>query len=147
MMSRKNAFTITLLLWAVFGIGASIMVFCSKPQEEIPAISEQPEEKPVAEEKEPEPQMPEPEIVEAAEDIPEVTTPAEPQYTYTVTDISGRLRIRKEPSTEAEILDNMYAGETGEVISIDEKWVLLKHGEIEGYSYKNYLILEEVPVE
>ena len=147
MMNRKNAFTIMLFLWIILGIGASVMVFCSKPQEEVTAMAEQPEVKPVAEEKEPTPQMPEPEIAEAPEDIPEVSKPEEPQYTFTVVEISGRLRIRKEPSTDAEILDYMRAGESGEVIRIDEEWVLLKHGETEGYSFGKYLSLEEIPQE
>ncbi len=67
----------------------------------------------------------------------------QPQYTYTAIQRSKRLFIRTGPSLEADIISFLKPGDTGEVIEIGEEWVLLRHGDVEGYSFKKYLSLEE----
>lgn len=86
------------------------------------------------------------ELEETAEatSVPEETVDAsQPQYTYTAIQSSKRLFIRTGPSLEADIISFLKPGDTGEVIEIGEEWVLLRHGDVEGYSFKKYLSLEE----
>lgn len=79
-----------------------------------------------------------------AKSVPEETVDAsQPQYTYTAIQSSKRLFIRTGPSLEADIISFLKRGDTGEVIEIGEEWVLLRHGDVEGYSFKKYLSLEE----
>ena len=79
-----------------------------------------------------------------AKSVPEETVDAsQPQYTYTAIQSSKRLFIRTGPSLEADIISFLNPGDTGEVIEIGEEWVLLRHGDVEGYSFKKYLSLEE----
>ena len=79
-----------------------------------------------------------------AKSVPEETVDAsQPQYTYTAIQSSKRLFIRTGPSLEADIISFLKPGDTGEVIEIGEEWVLLRHGDVEGYSFKKYLSLEE----
>ena len=79
-----------------------------------------------------------------AKSVPEETVDAsQPQYTYTAIQSSQRLFIRTGPSLEADIISFLKPGDTGEVIEIGEEWVLLRHGDVEGYSFKKYLSLEE----
>lgn len=79
-----------------------------------------------------------------AKSVPEETVDAsQPQYTYTAIQNSKRLFIRTGPSLEADIISFLKPGDTGEVIEIGEEWVLLRHGDVEGYSFKKYLSLEE----
>ena len=42
-----------------------------------------------------------------------------------------------------KVLDFMNPGTTGDVISIDDEWVLLKYKDIEGYVYKEYWNITE----
>ena len=78
------------------------------------------------------------------ENAPEATADApQQQYTYTAIQRSKRLFIRTGPSLEADIISFLKPGDTGEVIEIGEEWVLLRHGDVEGYSFKKYLSLEE----
>ncbi len=65
------------------------------------------------------------------------------QYTYTAIQKSKRLFIRNGASLEADIIGFLRPGDSGDVIDIGEEWVLLKHGDIEGYSFKEYLKLTE----
>ena len=67
------------------------------------------------------------------------------QYTYTAIHKSKRLFIRKDASMEADIIGSLKPGDSGDVIDIGEDWVLLKHGRIEGYVFKKYLLLTEQP--
>lgn len=60
-------------------------------------------------------------------------------------DKGKRLFIRKSPSTEGEVLGVLWTGQSGEIIDIGEEWVLLKYGDIEGYVFKEFLIIEELP--
>lgn len=79
-----------------------------------------------------------------AKSVSEETVDAsQPQYTYTAIQSSKRLFIRTGPSLEADIISFLKPGDTGEVIEIGEEWVLLRHGDVEGYSFKKYLSLEE----
>lgn len=79
-----------------------------------------------------------------AKSVPEETVDAsQPQYTYTAIQSSKRLFIRTGPSLEADIISFLKRGDTGEVIEIGDEWVLLRHGDVEGYSFKKYLSLEE----
>jgi len=83
-----------------------------------------------------------------AEETEEAMAPGDdvetPQYTYQVTPIRRRLMIRSGPSLDYRVIGYLYAGDTGDVIDIgseDAMWALLTNGEVEGYSYKKYLIL------
>ena len=60
-------------------------------------------------------------------------------------DKGKRLFIRKSPSTEGEVLGVLWTGQSGEILDIGEEWVLLKYGDIEGYVFKEFLIIEELP--
>lgn len=60
-------------------------------------------------------------------------------------DKGKRLFIRKSPSTDGEVLGVLWTGQSGEVLDIGEEWVLLKYGDIEGYVFKEFLIIEELP--
>lgn len=60
-------------------------------------------------------------------------------------DKGKRLFIRKSPSTEGEVLGVLWTGQSGEIIDIGDEWVLLKYGDIEGYVFKEFLIIEELP--
>lgn len=60
-------------------------------------------------------------------------------------DEGKRLFIRKSPSTESEILGVLWTGQSGEILDIGDEWVLLKYGDIEGYVFKEFLMIEELP--
>ena len=67
----------------------------------------------------------------------------EQEYTYTASHNTGRLFIRDGASLDNKVLAFMNPGTTGDVISIDDEWVLLRYNDIEGYVYKRYLNLTE----
>lgn len=165
-MNRRLSFWIMLVLCLSLGIGACIIV-CSSTNEQpmlslidnqsvatisvpseaknvTPEVIEQPviEETPVPEEKpevsEPEPVVPEPEE-EIEEPIPET-----PKYNFTVESIARRLCVRKEPSLNGEILGFVYSNQSGEVIELGEEWVQIKYDNLEGYAFREYLIIEEL---
>lgn len=151
-MRRKNAFLLLLLLYTALGIAGCATCFwlpftpaaapsagnatLSAPSHDSSASSESSEENvlPIL------PQLPETVPQESA--VSEDSFPAEPQYTYTAVHNSRRLFIRADASMDAEIIGFLKPGESGEVISISEEWVLLRHGELEGYVFKAYLSLE-----
>lgn len=60
-------------------------------------------------------------------------------------DKGKRLFIRKSPSLDGEVLGVLWTGQSGEVLDIGDEWVLLKYGDIEGYVFKTFLIIEELP--
>lgn len=64
-------------------------------------------------------------------------------YTYTAVHKSRRLFIRQDASLNADIIGSLKPGDSGDVISVGEDWVLLKHGSVEGYVSKKYLTLTE----
>lgn len=71
-------------------------------------------------------------------------TATEAEFTYTASQISNRqLCIRRGPSKDYKIIGHLQRGDTGDVISIEDEWVLLKSGDIEGYVFKDYLQITE----
>ena len=152
-MNRKVAYLIMLSLYVIVGIGAlcimknpgilpSISIDIASKEavlsapESIPEKVTEPEE--VVSQPTPQPEAP----AEASEEVPEEKK--EPQYTYTAIQRSKKLHIRKGPSLEDEIIGFLLPGDSGEVISIGEEWVYLKHEALEGYVFKEYLKLTEI---
>lgn len=152
-MNRKVAYLIMLSLYVIVGIGALCIMknpgilpsfsidIASKEAvlsapESIPKKVAEPEE--VVSQPTPQPEAP----AEASEEVPEEKK--EPQYTYTAIQRSKKLHIRKGPSLEDEIIGFLLPGDSGEVISIGEEWVYLKHEALEGYVFKEYLKLTEI---
>ena len=152
-MNRKVAYLIMLSLYVIVGIGALCIMknpgilpsfsidIASKEAalsapESIPEKDTEPEE--VVSQPTPQPEAP----AEASEEVPEEKK--EPQYTYTAIQRSKKLHIRKGPSLEDEIIGFLLPGDSGEVISIGEEWVYLKHEALEGYVFKEYLKLTEI---
>ena len=83
-------------------------------------------------------------------DVPEKSeadesTAPEPRYSYTASHSSQRLFVRQEPSLRAKIIGSLKPGDSGEVIRIEEAWVLVNYKETEGYVFKEYLTLTELP--
>lgn len=87
------------------------------------------------------PQLPQTDISEDPVEDPSY----EPRYSYMASHSSQRLFIREEPSLRAKIIGSLQPGESGEVIRIEESWVLLRYKDIEGYVFKEYLTLTELP--
>lgn len=164
-MTRKNALIIMALLFLLTGLVSGIFVWVPGVQAFIPAASSQTPQvslsAPMASTKESEEVAPPvPETVEIPEStvVPEPTVVPDPpvsteipkeepttQYTYTAIQKKQQLFIRDGASLDANVIGYLMPGDSGEVISIGESWVLLRHGDIEGYSYKKYLQLNEVP--
>lgn len=153
-MKRKNAFISMLLLCFVIGISACIVVFqpdaqptaatASTGQATLSAPTGFTEEKkeavlPAL------PQLPEIDDSEEASSEQAATPAPEPRYSYMASHSSQRLFIREEPSLRAKIIGSLQPGESGEVIRIEEAWVLLRYKDIEGYVFKEYLTLTELP--
>ncbi len=162
-MNRKKAFTTMALLCLITGIIAGLFVWVPGIQSIVPTASLRNKgatlSAPMASAKEseaavlPTPFPASPEVTSTPEptSVPETATPSEapeiqqePQYTYTAIQKSKKLFIRDDDSLSANIIGYLMPGDSGDVISIGPTWVLLKHGEIEGYSYKEYLQLDEV---
>lgn len=168
-MNRKKAFTTMALLCLVTGIIAGLFVWVPDIQAIVPTTSSQKKQAalsaPMASAKEsadavlptPAPasteaaSTPEPTTVPDTTTAPDTAAPSEtpeaqpePQYTYTAIQKSKKLFIRDDDSLSANIIGYLMPGDSGDVISIGPTWVLLKHGEIEGYSYKEYLQLDEI---
>lgn len=61
---------------------------------------------------------------------------------YTLTAV----RIRKEPSTNSEILDKLWAGTQVEILSEVKKWYKIRYQDQEGYILSSYIGKEFVPV-
>ena len=166
-MNRKIAFIITLVLYLSVGV-AGFLVFSNSPDMKPIAVASTavvPENAtlsaPVRNEQETEsaetelPSLPELPPVPSAETEsaeteseqestePESEVLPEPEYTYTASHSSQRLFIRDGASMRAKIIGFLRPGESGDVISIGESWVLVKHGDIEGYVFKEYLTLTE----
>lgn len=162
-MNRKIAFIITLVLYLSVG-AAGFFVFSNSPDMKPIAVASTavvPENAtlsaPVRNEQETEsaetelpslPELPPAPSVETESAETEITEPEsevlpEPEYTYTASHSSQRLFIRDGASMRAKIIGFLRPGESGDVISIGESWVLVKHGDIEGYVFKEYLTLTE----
>lgn len=158
-MKRDNGFILLLFLYLVIGV-AGIVVFFNVPYFRYqPAYGASPA--PVAgnatisaptraqdessEETLPTlPELPETSAGETGTETAETPAP-EPAYTYTAIHQSKKLYIRDDASLDANIISYLKQGESGDVIRIEGDWVLLRHGDLEGYVYKKYLNLEIAP--
>lgn len=153
-MNRKNALILTLVLCIAAGVFSCITVYSPNAQ---PAMS--------SEELLPKQAMltpPKGEVQNKAEEkkavlpalpvLPDAEIPAadsasesNPRYRYTASHSSQRLFIRDGGSMRANIIGSLQPGESGEVITLGETWVYLKYKDIEGYVFREYLDLEEIP--
>ena len=173
-MKRKFAFIIMFVLCTTLGVAASAIVYrfdekqmytlaekqsvatisapaeiIEAPEENLPLTEEISTSTEVSEET-PEPMPQIEESITPTEEIPEQLPQveeikAEPKYRFKVKSIPTKLRVRKEPSLQAEVLGHLYGYQTGEVISLSEEWALIKYKDLEGYCSLKYLTLEELP--
>lgn len=160
-MKRRLAFIITLLLCFLTGVVACVFVYQTDMPLVVPAVSVPSKQATLSaptgisqentEKKEAVlpalPTLPDIPIATLTEspDNTGISAEPEPHYNYTASHSTQRLFIRKEPSLRAKIIGSLKPGDSGEVISIEESWVLLKHKDIEGYVFKEYLTLTELP--
>lgn len=154
-MNRKIALIIMLFLYITTGIIACAVVFLPNTQTAVSANDVPPAQATISapvrsteetEETEDLPELPQlPELPDTSDDGAADTSETEPRYKYTASHSSQRLFIRDGASMRAKIIGSLQPGESGEVISIGDSWVLLKYGDIEGYVFKEYLSLEELP--
>ena len=143
-MYRKNAFFITLFLWMILGICASVAVYRMGLSGKETLANREPETQfSVPPETEVTPPETETTVPEPIPPLPTETEEPEPEYIFTVVDVFTRLRIRKEPSADAEILGYMHTGDYGQVLEIDEKWLHIRYESTEGYVSRRYVTLEE----
>ena len=151
-MNRKVAFITMLLLYLSAGICACVCIYL--PDWQTASATQKPVQASISAPVKPEeteeviPALPEIPVVPEetlSVEIPEPAPAKEPQYTYTAIHKSQRLFIRDNASIEATIIGYLKPGASGEVISIGETWVLLKHEDLEGYVFKEYLDLQEIP--
>lgn len=157
-MNRKNAFYLLLFLYLVIGVAGCVVLF-SVPSIQLPssgassasATGNATLSAPTREQEESNaetlPTLPElPELPAGETGTETAETPApEPTYTYTAIHQSKKLYIRDDASLDANIIGYLKQGESGDVIRIEGDWVLLRHGDLEGYVYKKYLNLEIAP--
>lgn len=151
-MNRKTALIIMLLIYLSAGSAAGIFLHAPAAQtaaavntakEDTPA-SLAPPKKDDTEETEIKKEA----VLPALPALPSEPAPDddyEPHYRYTASHSSQRLFIRNGASLQAKIIGALQPGDTGEVIRIEEAWVYLTHGRIEGYVFKEYLTLTEIP--
>lgn len=153
-MNRKTALTITLALCLSTGIFSCIAVYSPNAQPAISNSETLPKQAALA------PPKGEQEETEAIKEavlpalpaLPDITpaetdsaSKPEPRYRYTASHSSQRLFIRDGASMRANIIGSLQPGESGEVITLGEAWVYLKYKDIEGYVFREYLNLEEIP--
>jgi len=97
-------------------------------------------------------------MIEQAEEVdteeePVATIEEEPAlpekkfYKFKVTTQVNRLRVRKEPSDQAKILNYLDKGSEGYVFEVGDEWSLVSNGKVEGYSYNEYLDMTEVSLD
>lgn len=159
-MKRKTAFIIMICLYLLTGAAACAILFSSGLRSSIPAVSADPSAQTESSEtansavQTESPDSADPSAQAEQEQIAESSgsseTPsaqkAEVKYRGIADQDKGkRLFIRKSPSTEGEVLGVLWTGQSGEIIDIGDEWVLLKYGDIEGYVFKEFLIIEELP--
>lgn len=91
--------------------------------------------------------QPEEEVVEEQEALQEEVQ-EEPQgkkfYKFVVTTQVNRLRIRREPSEDAGILNFFNKGETGYILIKGENWSYVSNGKKQGYCSNEYMNLIEI---
>ena len=169
-MKRKTAFIIMICLYLLTGAAACAILFSSGLRSSIPGVSADPSaqtelpeaadpsvqtESSEATDSSAQAELPEaadssagPEQVAEPSESPETPPAQEEAVKYrgiADQDKGKRLFIRKSPSTEGEVLGVLWTGQSGEIIDIGDEWVLLKYGDIEGYVFKEFLIIEELP--
>lgn len=64
-------------------------------------------------------------------------------YTYRAIHKKYRLFIRETPDAASLSIGYLKPGETGDVISVDEDWILLEHNGLTGYVSAQFLELTE----
>lgn len=79
---------------------------------------------------------------EPAEESTEAETEAV-AYTYRAIHKKYRLFIRETPDAASLSIGYLKPGETGDVISVDEDWILLEHNGLTGYVSAQFLELTE----
>ncbi len=79
---------------------------------------------------------------EPAEESTEAETEAV-AYTYRAIHKKYRLFIRETPDAASPSIGYLKPGETGDVISVDEDWILLEHNGLTGYVSAQFLELTE----
>ncbi len=157
-MNRKSAFITMLLIFLTAGISACIFYYLPAMQPAVPTASVLPQQASLAP---PEggltdetakkkeavlPTLPEfPGLSDSDNSSGASDDSPEPRYRYTASHSSQRLFIRDGGSMRANIIGSLQPGESGEVISLGETWVLLRYKDIEGYVFREYLELTEIP--
>lgn len=153
-MDRKKALTLLLILYTALGIAGCVTYFVLPDrQPAFPATAQgnatlSGPGKPSSDAEDADAGLPSlPELPTASpgvnvQETPSSETAPEPEYTYTASHSSQRLFIRAAASMDAEIIGSLQPGESGDVILIGDDWVLLRHGDIEGYVASRYLTLE-----
>ena len=53
---------------------------------------------------------------------------------------SGSLNVRKEASTDSELVGNMKDGTALEIISVDGEWIKMSSGDVNGYVKSEYVL-------
>lgn len=160
-MNRKSAFIFLLIIYLVIGVAGGVLFFKMPPVLPVsnPASGNTPVSATISapsptgqnqkSSEETLPTLPElPDVSDEGTDeteAAETDTMAEPEYTYTAIHHSSKLFIREDASLNAGIIGFLKPGESGDVIRVEDDWVLLKHGNVEGFVYKKYLDLKERP--
>lgn len=151
-MNRKTALIVMLLIYLSAGSVAGIFLHAPAAQtvsmkntvsENVPASLAPPKKEDTGETEEKKEA-----VLPALPALPSKPAPDddyEPHYRYRASHSSQRLFIRNGASLQAKIIGALQPGDTGEVIRIEEAWVYLKHNRIEGYVFKEYLTLTEIP--
>ena len=65
-------------------------------------------------------------------------------YSYVTTNRYNRLNVRKDPSTEGEIIYKLAPGSRGYVLERGDKWSYIRTDKVDGYSSNTYLSFEEL---
>lgn len=75
---------------------------------------------------------------------PEETTTAEPEPSvldgYLLADVKKYLNVRKEPSTESEIVGKLYVGDLATIVEVVGDWSHIKSGNVDGYVSNEYTV-------
>lgn len=155
-MDRRSSFILLIFLYLVIGVAGCVAFFCV-PSIQLPlsgafstsatgnAMLSAPSREQEESSTETLPTLPELPDLSTREAATPSVADAELEYTYTAIHQSSKLHIRDGASLDAEIIGFLNQGESGSVIRIEGDWVLLEHGDLEGYVYKKYLKLEERP--
>ena len=170
-MNRKSAFIFLLIIYLVIGVAGGVLFFKTPAMQQVsnPVSGNTPVSATISaptrtgqDRKSSEETLPTlPELPDVSDEGTDAAKPAatestgtesaetdmtaEPEYTYTAIHHSSKLFIREDASLNAGIIGFLKPGESGDVIRVEDDWVLLKHGNVEGFVYKKYLDLKERP--